>query len=153
MRRVSTINCRTCRWNEKNWTLSQVIWNLSVFEVWPHKLGVQGTGTFIYFRIASVVREGTHCCFITVDHHKRRQTDKLLLESYDEFFAFLNRQLYGRTSILVVHSWTGYQWKHYLIVWLDLMSSIVWFVLKREACTGQCDINFRYVFWNLRLYQ
>ena len=49
-RKRSTINCRTCGWNEKYWTLSQLIWNLSVFEVWPRKLGIDGTNTFIYFR-------------------------------------------------------------------------------------------------------
>ena len=42
-----TTNYRPCGWNEKYWTPSQAIWNLSVFEVWPHKLGVQGTITFI----------------------------------------------------------------------------------------------------------
>ena len=43
---VSTINCRTCEWNEKYWTQSQVIY---ISEVWSHKLGVQGTITFVYF--------------------------------------------------------------------------------------------------------
>ena len=49
MHRVSIINCRSCRWNEKYWTLFQVITNLSVSEVWPHKLGVQGASSFVYF--------------------------------------------------------------------------------------------------------
>ena len=30
---VSTINCRPGGWSEKYWTPSQVVWNLSVFEV------------------------------------------------------------------------------------------------------------------------
>ena len=39
----------------------------------------------------SVFGEGTLCCLIAVDHHKRCQTGKWLLESYNEFFAFLDR--------------------------------------------------------------
>ena len=50
MHRVSNINGRPCGWNEKYWTPPQVIWNLSVFEVWLHELGAQGTSTFVYFR-------------------------------------------------------------------------------------------------------
>ena len=49
---------------------------------------------YFYFpsiKAASVVGEGTRCCLIAVDHHKRRQTAKWLLESYDKFSAFLNR--------------------------------------------------------------
>ena len=38
--------------------------------------------------------------------------------------------MYGKTSILVAHSWIGCWWKHFLIVWLYLMPSIFWFVLK-----------------------
>ena len=49
MHRISIINCRSCRWNEKYWTLFQVIRNLSVFEVWPHKLEVQSASNFVYF--------------------------------------------------------------------------------------------------------
>ena len=46
----NAINGRPCRWNEKYWTPPQVMWNLSVFKVRPHKLGVQGTSTLVYFR-------------------------------------------------------------------------------------------------------
>ena len=79
MRRVSTINCRPCGWNEKYWTQSQVIWNLSVFEVdhinWGFQVPVL-IYIFLSIKTASVVGEGTRCCLIAVDHHKRCQTDK-----------------------------------------------------------------------------
>ena len=46
---------------------------------------------FPSIKTAGVVGEGTRCCLIAVDHHKKRPTDKWLLETYDEFLAFLNR--------------------------------------------------------------
>ena len=77
MHDTSTINCRPFGWNAKYWTLCQVICNLSVFEVWPYKLGVQcSIYIFPSIKTASVVGEGTRCCLSAVDHHKRRQTDK-----------------------------------------------------------------------------
>ena len=78
MHTVSNINFRPCGLHEKYWILSQVIWNLFVFK-YDH---INWGSSYQYFCIfssiktARVVGEGTRCCLIAVDHHKRCQIDK-----------------------------------------------------------------------------
>ena len=49
------------------------------------------TGGILSIKTATVVGEETRCRSIAVDHHKKHQTDKWFLESFEELFVFLNR--------------------------------------------------------------
>ena len=53
-----------------------------MYELSPHKLGFK-VAVLLYISDIKTVS-----CLIAVDHHKRRQTDKCLLESYDKLFTF-----------------------------------------------------------------
>ena len=43
------MDCRPCKWKEKHYTLSQIIWNFPFSGEVPHESGVSGYSTFVYF--------------------------------------------------------------------------------------------------------
>ena len=58
--------------------LIQSIYNLSIFDVGPHKLRVQVSSTYMFpsLNIANALGEDKFRCLIVVDHQKKRQADK-----------------------------------------------------------------------------